>query len=651
MKLMLRLALATVISAAAGVILASSGGGAPPPIRFDASPTEATGPAGASVTYHIKAYDPGSGHPISATCTGGSASGSGSGDFDVTSSFPVGDSTVHCDATLENGTPVSDDFAVTVTDKTPPALPQPPNVTASTTDPAGTAVNWAPVTATDTVDGSITAVCSPASGSTFPVGTTTVTCTATDSHGNSAQKRFTVTVTLNDTQAPTFTSVPGPISVESTGPSGAQVSYSVSATDNSGVPPTINCNPPSGSTFPIGVTTVNCTATDGSGNSASASFTVTVVFADHTAPVLTGVPLDRVVEANGPSGSIVNYPTPTATDDVDGPIAVVTCSPASGSTFPLGTTTVTCTATDSHGNTGSASFSVAVVDTTKPNLVAPSNRSVNATTEAGIPASDSAVAAFLSGATASDIVDPHPVVTNNAPAFFPVGETVVTFTATDASGNAVSNQATLDVRPLPPPGTPQPPPPPARKPPADVTNLTAAAGDARVRLSWETPTGVDHVVVTRTLTVGGDAQVVYTGSATSFTDLGVANGLDYRYVVVSVAANGDTSAGVAVVALPKRTMLRSPKDGARLRKAPKLVWFAQEGATYYNVQLFRGKVKILSAWPIKPALVLKAKWKYQGKAYRLTPDVYRWYVWPGVGPRSAVDYGELLGFFSFQMIR
>jgi len=719
---------AAVATVAAFVVAlsASATSTAPPPIRADDVTAEATSAAGASVTYHVRAYDPDSGNPIGATCTPPGATGSG--DFDVTANFPLGDTSVTCTTTAPDS---SKTITVHVVDTTPPSLPQPPNITASTTDPTGTAVSWDPIIATDIVDGSLTPVCSPTTGSTFQVGTTTVTCTATDTHGNSAQTQFTVTVMLDDTQAPTFTTVPASQTVEATGPGGAAVTYATpTATDNSGLPPSISCDHASGSLFPLGATTVTCTATDGAGNAATATFTitvqdttpptlslpgdlqvetespagipvayavsafdavagsvspncspassstfpvattpvhcaandgngntasgdfnVTVTLVDHTAPVLSGVPSNRVVEANGPGGSVVNFTTPTATDNLDGPIALVTCSPESGSTFPLGRTTVTCNAADSHGNTGSASFSVSVVDTTKPNLVVPASRSVYATTEAGIPASDPAAAAFLSGATAVDLVDPHPAISNNAPALFAVGTTVVTFTATDASGNAVSKQASLEVLPLPPPGTPQLPPPPPRKPPANVANLKAVAGDTRVQLSWETPKGVDHVVVTRALSAGGEMQIVYTGSATSFIDRGVVNGVEYRYLAVSVDANGDTSAGVAVVALPKETQLLSPKDGTRVRRPPKLVWRAQQGATYYNVQLFRDNVKILSAWPAKAALALKATWRYAKKTYRLTPGVYRWYVWPGYGPRSATDYGELLGFFSFQVVK
>ena len=118
----------------------------------------------------------------------------------------------------------------------------------------------------------------------------------------------------------------------------------------------------SGSTFPIGTTTVTCTARDSGGISSKGTFTVTV--RDTTAPSFTSRVQDTTVQAaTGRSGATVTYATPTAYDIVDGPVAV-SCSPSSGSTFPLATTTVTCTARDSHGNTASsqdATFTVTVI--------------------------------------------------------------------------------------------------------------------------------------------------------------------------------------------------------------------------------------------------------------------------------------------------
>jgi hypothetical protein len=630
------------------MLLISTGSAAPPPLRFDASPAEATSSSGASVTYNIKAYDPDTGDPIPATCSGGSTSGGGSGDFSVTSVFPVGTTTVHCDATLSNGDPVSDDFSVTVTDTTPPVVGTVTSISETATSPTGKTITYTTPTATDLVDGSVAVICSPQSGTNFAVTVTTVTCSATDSHSNTGSSSFTVTVTFADTEPPSLT-VPANISVSTSG-TGAVVTYSVSATDNSGNPPVVSCNPPSGSTFPVGTTTVNCTASDGVNPPATASFTVTVTFVDTTAPVISNVPSNRVVEANGPSGSVVSYTEPTATDAAEGPTPV-SCSPTSGSTFPLGGTTVNCTASDSHGNTSSASFTISVVDTTKPNLIVPADRTVYAETPSGIGHEGYGVPPFLNGASATDTVDPNPRIGNDAPEFFTVGVHTVTFGATDFSGNTTVKSALIEVLPMPPAGTPPLAIPPARVAPPNVLNLKAEAGDHRVRLSWQAPAGVDHVVISRSLSFGGDAQVVYTGSAESFLDRAVVNTLEYRYVVVSVDRNGLASAGVAATARPRPTLLKAPKDGARLRKAPKLRWAANSEAGYYNVQLFRGNKKILSIWPVKTAATLKNKWKYQGHTYKLSLGVYRWYVWPGFGARKAVDYGEMLGFSTFQIIR
>jgi hypothetical protein len=148
--------------------------------------------------------------------------------------------------------------------------------------------------------------------------------------------------------------VPGPLTVEATGATGAAVDFDVTATDLV-TPVTPKCDRTSGSMFALEMTTVTCSVTDAAGNTASRSFTVTV--RDTTTPRVT-VPGDISVNATMPAGAVVVFGA-TAFDIVGGQIAP-TCAPASGSTFAVGTTTVTCTATDPSGNTGSASFTVSV---------------------------------------------------------------------------------------------------------------------------------------------------------------------------------------------------------------------------------------------------------------------------------------------------
>jgi len=714
---------------ALALLLISTGGAAPPPIRVTVpDSTEATSLA-TSVTYSVKAYDTNvNPNPpaITANCTGGS----GSGDFQVTADFPVGNNSAECTATLGDGTPVSQGFTVTVVDTTAPSFGSAPDVKESTTDPTGKAVSYTTPTATDLGE-SLTVNCSPASGSNFVVGTTQVDCSANDGRGNTGHVFFNVTVTLTDDQPPTFTTVPSDSTTEATGPGGAAVSWTIAATDNVDPNPTISCDhtsgstfaigtttvhcratdaagnftdaapfnvtvqdttPPtltlpgdqnvetqdpggkavtysvsasdivsgsitpscnhaSGDTFPVGTTVVHCTATDGAGKSSSGDFNVTVALVDHTPPVLSGYG-DKAVEANGPAGSVVNFPTPTAVDALDGPIGAVNCSPVSGSTFPLGNTAVTCSATDTHGNTGQATFNVAVNDTTPPTIYLPTAASIVATSATGISSSDPAAQAYFQAARAVDMIDAHPLVTYDAASYLPVGPNPVTFHARDAGGNESVRTTTLTVLPL---GSPAPPIPTPPTPPAEVKNVKVTPLDGAVRIEWSA--GGRQVMVTRStsstrsLRAIGDETVVYTGTASRYVDRGLTNGVEYRYVVTAVDAAGNHSAGVAAVIVPRRNLLKSPKDGARLKKAPRLLWALDTEAQYYNAQLLLNGKKILSVWPVRPAYALKTSWKYEGRKYTLKPGVYTWFVWPGYGARSAVDYGELMGSRTFRIVR
>jgi hypothetical protein len=144
---------------------------------------------------------------------------------------------------------------------------------------------------------------------------------------------------------------PGDLSVSNDpGLCSAVVSFNVTATGDS---PNVVCSPPSGSSFAVGNTLVHCVATDTAGNTASCSFTVTVE--DRQAPSIAcpsdislGCSVDMLIPA---------YFTVTATDDCD-PAPIVTSSVPSGAGFPIGTTTVSCTAQDVAGNQSTCSFLV-----------------------------------------------------------------------------------------------------------------------------------------------------------------------------------------------------------------------------------------------------------------------------------------------------
>ncbi len=170
--------------------------------------------------------------------------------------------------------------------------------------------------------------------------------------------RFTLRVLAgpSDTTPPVVTTS-GDVTVEATGPAGAAATFTASATDNvDGLVP-VTCSPASGSVFPLGNTTVTCSATDAAGNTGSATLVVKV---QDTTPPVVNVPADITVDPTGISGAVVNFGPVTATDLVSGQLDA-TCGPASGSTFAVGTTTtVTCSATDGAGNTGTGSFKVTV---------------------------------------------------------------------------------------------------------------------------------------------------------------------------------------------------------------------------------------------------------------------------------------------------
>lgn len=404
---------------------------------------EAQDSDGAIVSYDVSAQNP-DGSPVPVTCTPPSGS-----------RFGMGTTNVGCSATNSFGTTTAQ-IVVIVADLTNPIVTVPEFIDSTT------AVVTYEASAVDNIDGPLPVTCAPASGSTFGPGLTLVICEATDSSfntgfgtffvrlpgglpvvtvpadvtltspdGNPVEYNYVATATNNadvlclpagfsfavgtttvtctatnfsgsDTKsfdvrvlngaAPEIT-VPADITAEATSPAGAVVTFTATATNDA----TIVCTPPSGSTFALGATTVTCTASN-AGGSDTDSFTVTVV--DTTAPVLA-LPADITAEATSASGAAVNY-VASASDLVDTDVPVQ-CTPASGATFALGTTTVSCSATDDSGNTSTGSFDVTVVDSTPPLIL-----SVTATPNVLWPPNHQMVDISVV-VVAVDAVDPTPI--------------------------------------------------------------------------------------------------------------------------------------------------------------------------------------------------------------------------------------------------
>lgn len=163
---------------------------------------------------------------------------------------------------------------------------------------------------------------------------------------------------------------------------------------------------------------------------------------------------DQTLEATSPAGAIVSLDGTNSSDPGDALTffwsapGIAFDDPTSTTptaTFPLGITTVTLTVTDQGGLSDTDTVDITIMDTTPPTLTAPSPITLECNTTGGIPTSDPAVQAWLNLATATDIVDPSPTLTNDAPSFCALGDTVVTFTATDFSGNSTSTSSTITV--------------------------------------------------------------------------------------------------------------------------------------------------------------------------------------------------------------
>jgi hypothetical protein len=239
----------------------------------------------------------------------------------------------------------------------PPTITCPGDIVAHTDrDLCSAVVTFAP-TVTGICSAAGGPVCSPASGSAFPKGVTTVTCHLSDLLGNQISCSFTVRVI--DAQRPTCAG-PGNI-VRSTEPNqcSAVVTFNATASDNCPAPLNPSCSPSSGFRFPKGTTLVTCHFVDASANEQTCIFEVTVV--DSQPPTFaTPGNIAATAAASCPyaTSKVVTYANPVATDNCA--VQSVVCNPPSGSIFPVGATTVNCTATDTSNNIATCSFTVNV---------------------------------------------------------------------------------------------------------------------------------------------------------------------------------------------------------------------------------------------------------------------------------------------------
>jgi HYR domain len=328
--------------------------------------------------------------------------------------FPLGATTIIWTVTDASGNTKTASQIVTVVDNVLPTITAPANINMAPNSGCNAAgvVLGTPTTADNCTVASVT----NNAPTTFPPGATNVVWTVTDGSGNTKTAVQVVTVTDN-----ILPSITAPANVSATTNTGCTATGVVLGTptssDNCGAP-TVTNNAPTA--FPLGTTTIIWTATDGAGNIKTATQTVTVT--DNVLPTITAPATVLVFTNTGCTATGVSLGTPITSDNC----TVASTTNNAPATFALGNTTVVWTVTDASGNTKTASQTVTVVDNVLPTITAPAALTILSTVPITSPA--------LGSPTTSDNCTVASV-TNNAPATFPLGNTTVTWTVTDGSGN------------------------------------------------------------------------------------------------------------------------------------------------------------------------------------------------------------------------
>jgi thermitase len=312
-------------------------------------------------------------------------------------------------------------------DTVAPLVTAPSAVNKEATGPL-TSVNLGSASAVDAVDGAV-AVTANFSGP-FAVGQHTVVWSATDVAGNTGTANQSIRIT--DTTAPVVTA-PANIIVQASGSSTSVNLGQATAQDK--VDGSVSTTPNNNGPFPVGVTLVTWRATDSSGNTGSASQTVTVSEAADITPPVISAPSSKTVEATG-SLTSVNLGQATAVDDVDGTVGV---SASDQGPFEVGVHSITWTARDQAGNQSTSNQTITVRDTTKPVISIPGDVTAGATgpfTEVN-----------LGNVTAVDAVSGSITAVVSPAGPYASGVYTLTWIATDAAGNRGRATQKLTVKP------------------------------------------------------------------------------------------------------------------------------------------------------------------------------------------------------------
>jgi hypothetical protein len=350
-------------------------------------------------------------------------------------------------------------------------------------------------------------------------------------------------------------------------------------------------------------TNVTCQATGTGGTKLSLTVTIHV---DRTPPSVSPV-TERPPDSNG----WFTRPVGIRFNGSDATSGIASCTSASYGGPDATNATVTGSCTDAAGNSAGAQ-TVVRYDATPPTVVAAKaarkpdfGRWYRRPVVFSFAGSDA-----TSGVAACDPVEYKGPDGNRA---------TVTGTCRDVAGHVGSKTFALSYDSTPP----------------TLLFPRFRVRDGVAALHWTVGAGARRVVVERKPgTKGPGASVVYRGRASSFRDRGLRTGARYRYLVTAYDQAGNAVRAARVV---RALSSLRPVAGTLVHGRPTLAWAPVGTARYYNVQIYRGRLKVLTFWPGRSWLHLPL----------LEPGRYRWYVWPGIGARTRGRYGALLGSSTF----
>ncbi|XP_070573659.1 hyalin-like [Ptychodera flava] len=376
-------------------------------------------------------------------------------DQESGTSFTVGTHTVICIAFDAFGNTDTCTFTITVYAGVMITCPEDIEIVDEDGDGSSVITYTIPTINEDTANATVS--CDPPSGSSVGVGSHTITCEAIDISGSSDTCTFVVTIyELPEITCPVEMEI-----VDEDGNNDVVVIYTIDTNANS-ADTTVTCNFPSGSSFAVGSHTIECTAVDSFGNTATCTFNVII----YALPEIT-CPFDmELVDVNEDGNEVVTYELPTPNNG--SAAATVTCDIPSESPLSVGEHTITCTITDAFNNSAECNFTVTVY--APPDISCPEDMEFVADSADG-----QVSVIYTTPSPNANTADAS--VTCDKPSGTPlgVGTHIITCTITDAFGNEDTCNFTVTIYA-----------PPDISCPEDMT-FVADSADGQVSVIYTTP--------------------------------------------------------------------------------------------------------------------------------------------------------------------